>query len=133
MKRFHVHVRVSALEQSIDFYSTLFGVPPAVLKADYAKWMLDDPRVNFAISTHAANAGLDHLSACRLNPMRISQPSLDASPQQAMPSLRRRVLRAVTRLAIRSGSLISAEFPGIRFSPSGIARFMVRTQSQAKS
>ena len=61
MKRFHVHVRVADLEQSIGFYSTLFGVPPAVLKSDYAKWMLDDPRVNFAISTHAANAGLDHL------------------------------------------------------------------------
>jgi predicted enzyme related to lactoylglutathione lyase len=61
MKRFHVHVRVTDLEQSIGFYSTLFGVPPAVLKPDYAKWMLDDPRMNFAISTHAANAGLDHL------------------------------------------------------------------------
>jgi catechol 2,3-dioxygenase-like lactoylglutathione lyase family enzyme len=61
MKRFHVHVRVADLEQSIGFYSTLFGVSPAVLKADYAKWMLDDPRVNFAISTHASNTGLDHL------------------------------------------------------------------------
>ena len=61
MKRFHVHVRVADLEQSISFYSTLFGLPPAVLKPDYAKWMLEDPRVNFAISTHAANAGLDHL------------------------------------------------------------------------
>jgi catechol 2,3-dioxygenase-like lactoylglutathione lyase family enzyme len=61
MKRFHVHVRVADLEQSTGFYSTLFGVPPAVLKQDYAKWMLDDPRVNFAISTHAADAGLDHL------------------------------------------------------------------------
>ncbi|HVN90251.1 MAG TPA: ArsI/CadI family heavy metal resistance metalloenzyme [Candidatus Binataceae bacterium] len=61
MKRFHVHVRVADLEQSIGFYSTLFGVQPTVLKTDYAKWMLEDPRVNFAISTHASNAGLDHL------------------------------------------------------------------------
>ncbi len=61
MNRFHVHVRVADLEQSIGFYSTLFGVQPSVLKPDYAKWMLEDPRVNFAISTHAQNAGLDHL------------------------------------------------------------------------
>jgi catechol 2,3-dioxygenase-like lactoylglutathione lyase family enzyme len=56
MKRVHVHVRVMDLDQSIGFYSTLFGVQPAVLKPDYAKWMLDDPRVNFAISTHTSNA-----------------------------------------------------------------------------
>ena len=61
MKRFHVHVRVADLEQSIGFYSTLFGVQPVVQRPDYAKWMLDDPRLNFAISTLASNAGLDHL------------------------------------------------------------------------
>ena len=61
MKRFHVHVRVADLQQSVGFYSTLFGLPAAVLKPDYAKWMLDDPRINFAISTNSANAGLDHL------------------------------------------------------------------------
>jgi catechol 2,3-dioxygenase-like lactoylglutathione lyase family enzyme len=61
MKRFHAHVMVENLESSVDFYSTLFGMKPAVLKPDYAKWMLDDPRVNFAISAGGAAKGLDHL------------------------------------------------------------------------
>ena len=61
MKRFHAHVMVSDLESSVRFYSTLFGAEPVVLKPDYAKWMLDDPRVNFAISGGATSAGLDHL------------------------------------------------------------------------
>jgi catechol 2,3-dioxygenase-like lactoylglutathione lyase family enzyme len=61
MKRLHVHVAVEDLETSIGFYSTLFGAEPAVVKADYAKWMLDDPRVNFAISDRARAPGVDHL------------------------------------------------------------------------
>jgi catechol 2,3-dioxygenase-like lactoylglutathione lyase family enzyme len=61
MKRLHVHVAVHDLQQSIRFYSALFAAEPAVKKDDYAKWMLDDPRVNFAISTRATKAGLDHL------------------------------------------------------------------------
>jgi catechol 2,3-dioxygenase-like lactoylglutathione lyase family enzyme len=61
MKRFHVHVAVHDLQQSIRFYAALFGQQPSVTKDDYAKWMLDDPRVNFAISQRAAKAGLDHL------------------------------------------------------------------------
>jgi catechol 2,3-dioxygenase-like lactoylglutathione lyase family enzyme len=60
MKRLHVHVAVSDLERSIGFYSTLFASQPSVRKEDYAKWMLDDPRVNFAISTHGTG-GVDHL------------------------------------------------------------------------
>ncbi len=60
MKRLHVNVGVADLDRSIRFYSTLFGVEPAVRQADYAKWMLEDPRVNFAISTRGA-PGLDHL------------------------------------------------------------------------
>jgi catechol 2,3-dioxygenase-like lactoylglutathione lyase family enzyme len=62
MKRLHVHVGVTDLDQSMGFYSTLFGAPPTVVKGDYAKWMLDDPRVNFAISAgqHAAK-GIEHL------------------------------------------------------------------------
>ncbi len=54
MKRFHAHVRVGDLESSVRFYSTLFGTEPTVLKSDYAKWMLDNPRVNFAISSTSA-------------------------------------------------------------------------------
>jgi len=61
VKRLHVHVAVHDLQQSIRFYSALFAAQPAVKKDDYAKWMLDDPRVNFAISTRADKAGLDHL------------------------------------------------------------------------
>jgi catechol 2,3-dioxygenase-like lactoylglutathione lyase family enzyme len=62
MKRLHVHVAVDNLEKSIGFYSTLFAAPPSVVKDDYAKWMLDDPRVNFAISSRGVRAdGIDHL------------------------------------------------------------------------
>lgn len=61
MKRFHVHVAVSDLEQSTRFYSAMFGMEPTVLKSDYAKWMLDDPRVNFAISERANTQGVNHL------------------------------------------------------------------------
>jgi catechol 2,3-dioxygenase-like lactoylglutathione lyase family enzyme len=61
MKRLHVHVAVHDIQQSVRFYSALFAAQPAVTKDDYAKWMLDDPRVNFAISTRGAKAGLDHL------------------------------------------------------------------------
>lgn len=61
MKRIHLHVSVDDLDQSIRFYETLFGAPPSVLKQDYAKWMLDDPRVNLAISQRGRPAGLDHV------------------------------------------------------------------------
>ena len=61
MKRFHVHVAVDDLDANVRFYSTVFGVAPTVAKADYAKWMLDDPRVNFAISKRGLKPGLDHL------------------------------------------------------------------------
>ena len=61
MKRFHVHVGVENLEQSIRFYSGLFGADPTVRKDDYAKWMIDDPRVNFAISQRGSRIGVNHL------------------------------------------------------------------------
>jgi catechol 2,3-dioxygenase-like lactoylglutathione lyase family enzyme len=61
MKRLHVHVSVDDLQGSIRFYSGLFGTQPTVAKPDYAKWMLDDPRVNFAISARCEKAGVDHL------------------------------------------------------------------------
>ena len=61
MKRLHVHVSVSDLSQSLGFYCALFAAQPVVVKPDYAKWMLDDPRVNFAISTRGREVGLDHL------------------------------------------------------------------------
>ena len=61
MKRFHINLSVTDLSKSINFYSSLFGVQPSVEKKDYAKWMLDDPRLNFSISTHGAQSGIDHV------------------------------------------------------------------------
>ena len=61
MKRFHVHVAVQDLEASVRFYSSVFGAEPSVLKPDYAKWMLEDPRINFAISQRGAAVGVNHL------------------------------------------------------------------------
>jgi catechol 2,3-dioxygenase-like lactoylglutathione lyase family enzyme len=61
MKRFHVHVAVSDLEASVRFYSAMFATEPTERKTDYAKWMLDDPRINFAISQRGLAPGVDHL------------------------------------------------------------------------
>lgn len=61
MKRFHVHLHVDDLTRSVAFYSKLFAAAPARLEGDYAKWMLDDPRINFAISTRGGTPGVDHL------------------------------------------------------------------------
>src|SRR5271155_5803585 len=61
MKRLHVHVAVADILQSTKFYASLFGCEPTVQQDDYVKWMLDDPRVNFAISTRGRQPGLDHL------------------------------------------------------------------------
>ncbi|MBK1658035.1 VOC family protein [Paracraurococcus ruber] len=67
MKRLHVNLAVADLDATIRFYSGLFGAPPTVVKPDYAKWMLEDPRVNFAVSTKGVGGcggrrpGLDHL------------------------------------------------------------------------
>ncbi|HJR10879.1 MAG TPA: ArsI/CadI family heavy metal resistance metalloenzyme [Rhodanobacteraceae bacterium] len=75
MKRFHVHVNVTDLETSIGFYSTLFGGAPSVRKPDYAKWMLDDPRVNFAISQRDRAAGIDHLGLQADEPEELAEIS----------------------------------------------------------
>ena len=61
MKRFHVHVAVDDLDTNIHFYSTLFGSAPTIRKDDYAKWMLEDPRVNFAVSKRGDSPGVNHL------------------------------------------------------------------------
>ena len=61
MKRMHLHVSVPDLARSIEFYAVLFGAPPSIVKTDYAKWMLEDPRVNFAISERGGAAGIDHV------------------------------------------------------------------------
>lgn len=61
MKRFHVHLHVDDIARSVDFYSKLFAAAPSRVEGDYAKWMLDDPRINFAISTRGSKPGIDHL------------------------------------------------------------------------
>src|SRR5947209_19035412 len=83
MKRFHVHVAVEELEDSIRFYSSLFGVAPTVVQPDYAKWMLEDPRVNFAISQRGRQLGINQLglqveSDAELKAMRSHLEAADA-------------------------------------------------------
>jgi catechol 2,3-dioxygenase-like lactoylglutathione lyase family enzyme len=73
MKRFHVHVAVENIDQSVKFYTGLFGSSPTVQKNDYAKWMLDDPRVNFAISSRGRAPGLDHLGIQAENPDELNE------------------------------------------------------------
>jgi catechol 2,3-dioxygenase-like lactoylglutathione lyase family enzyme len=73
MKRFHVHVNVQDLDHSVRFYANLFGAQPSVLKPDYAKWMLDDPRVNFAISVRDRAVGVDHLGLQADDPAELEQ------------------------------------------------------------
>ena len=73
MKRLHVHVGVDDLDQSIRFYATLFAAEPSVLKEDYAKWMLEDPRVNFAISKRNEHKGIEHLGIQAESPDELAQ------------------------------------------------------------
>ena len=61
MKRMHIHVAVENIPSSIPFYTKMFGVDPTILKSDYAKWQLEDPKVNFAISARGAAVGINHL------------------------------------------------------------------------
>ena len=89
MKRLHVHVGVHDLEQSVRFYSALFAMQPTVKKDDYAKWMLEDPRVNFAISTRGKKGGLDHLGIQAENGVeleeigaRLAQADVSVLPQK---------------------------------------------------
>jgi catechol 2,3-dioxygenase-like lactoylglutathione lyase family enzyme len=82
MKRFHVHVSVADLDKNIRFYSGMFGSPPTVVKPDYAKWMLDDPRINFAISQRGHATGVNHLglqvdSDAELKSLRANATSAD--------------------------------------------------------
>lgn len=73
MMRMHIHVGVTDLAGSVAFYSAIFKTQPTVLKPDYAKWMLEEPRVNFAISTRAARQGLDHLGIQAENPAELEE------------------------------------------------------------
>lgn len=81
MKRFHVHLHVDDLAQSIGFYSKLFAAAPSRVETDYAKWMLDDPRINFAISTRGTRPGVDHLGFQTDDPAELAE--LKARAQSA--------------------------------------------------
>ena len=76
MKRIHLHVSVPDLAQSIQFYETLFGASPSVVKDDYAKWILEEPRVNFAISQRGVRSGVDHIGIQVENPDELEELSL---------------------------------------------------------
>ncbi len=87
MKRLHIHVSVDKLADSIGFYSAMFAAAPSVQKDDYAKWMLDDPRVNFAISQRGMTPGLNHLgiqveSAAELDDMQARLETLQPGVQK---------------------------------------------------
>ena len=89
MKRLHVHVAVNDIAHNVRFYSALFGAQPTVEHPDYAKWMLDDPRVNFAISTRGKKTGLDHLGIQAENDdeledvgSRLAQADVSLMPQK---------------------------------------------------
>jgi len=89
MKRFHVHVGVHDLKQSIRFYTALFAAEPTIRKDDYAKWQLEDPRINFAISTRPGKTGIDHLGMQAENGeeleeigSRLSQADVSVLPQK---------------------------------------------------
>lgn len=84
MKRFHVNVSVSDLARSTQFYSTLFGVPPTLRKGDYAKWMLEDPRLNFSISESHSARGVNHigLQAETLEELAAIQARLDEAEEK---------------------------------------------------
>jgi len=73
MKRLHLHLNVPDLTQSIQFYETLFGAAPTVVKDDYAKWMLEDPRMNFAISQRGRAAGVDHVGVQVDSPAELAE------------------------------------------------------------
>ena len=83
MKRMHIHVAVTDLEHSIGFYSNLFAAQPDVVEEDYAKWMLEDPRVNFAISARGVASGIDHLGIQVENDADVPGPALGSKASGA--------------------------------------------------
>ena len=90
MKRFHVHVAVRDLQESTRFYSAMFGVAPTVVKPDYAKWMLEDPKLNFAISQRSQTPGVNHLGF---------RPRALKSWKGFMPICNRRIIRSSLKRA----------------------------------
>ena len=127
MKRLHVHVSVDDLAQSTRFYSTLFGAEPTVIKNDYVKWMLDDPRVNFAISTRPGRpAGISHLGIQAEDEAELAEV-YDRLSRAERP--RRRTPPAATPNRTSNGSPIRRACRGRPFTPTVKAQFMARARS----
>jgi len=114
MKRLHVHVAVEDITRSVDFYSSLFAAKPTVIKPDYVKWMLDDPRVNFAISTRGRKPGLDHLGIQVENPVEL-QEVYDRLATRVATSSSRVKPPAAMRNQRSHGSMILRVLLGRRF------------------
>ena len=120
MKRFHVHVAVKDLESSIRFYSTLFGAQPAVSKSDYAKWMIDDPRINFAISRRGEVPGVNHLG-------------LQVDSDEELEELRTQAESADLSAATESGTCCYARSNKYWYTdPQGVAWETYHTLSQVE-
>ena len=103
MKRLHIHMSVENLDQSIRFYSTLFAAEPTVVKSDYAKWMLDDPRINFAISTRGGATGVDHLGFQTDNRIAVDILVNQASGQAGRGQLASDVERLLAAVTVMPG------------------------------
>lgn len=91
MKRMHLHIAVDNIQQSIQFYSALFCSSPTVEKQDYAKWMLDNPHVNFAISSRGAKVGLDHIG-------------IQVETEEELDEIKQRLERAEMSLVTQDGT-----------------------------
>ena len=131
MKRLHVHVSVDDLDQSRRFYSTLFAAEPTVVKDDYVKWMLDDPRVNFAISTRAGRAaGISHLGIQAEDETELAEVYERLAAPNARSS-RLKTLLAATPNPTSNGSPIRKACPGRPSTPMAKARFMARARSRS--
>ena len=122
MKRMHVHIGVESLDKSIKFYSALFDTAPVKTKPDYARWMLDDPRLNFAISTRAGSTGVDHLG-------------LQVDEDEELEELRERLERADMSL-FNEGETVCCYARSDKSwvaDPSGVAWEAYRTMAEARA
>ena len=121
MKRFHVHVAVSDLEASVKFYSAMFATVPRLHKPDYAKWMLDDPRINFAIFQRGLVPGVDHLGI-QVDSEDALMSCVNKSPARKLKRRRKTRRLVATRNRTNTGLLIRKALPGKPFIPSVIFR-----------
>jgi hypothetical protein len=126
MMRFHVHVAVENLVNSIRFYSYLFGAKPTVKRPDYAKWTLADPRVNFAILSRGHKPGVNHLGFQAEDATELAELAERASHASGAAALKEDVrLSAATRRVTNIGSSTRRGSPGSTFIPSARRRFSV--------